>query len=94
MSKDLEPRTVKAKGYYKIPDGGWTTPDVGSTIYVPKAFKAKWLEPSGYEKRKAAPKAAKKTKAELAAEAAAKEEAEFEKELAAEEAASDTDDAG
>ena len=55
----MELRKVVAKGYYQPPGGGWRIFEPGEDIYVPAGFKAKWLEPSGYEKPKRTTRAKK-----------------------------------
>lgn len=57
MSDNMQQRKVVAKGYYPVPGGGWRVFNPGEDIYVPAEFKAKWLSPSGYEKKKRAAKA-------------------------------------
>lgn len=46
---DMQQRKVKARGYYQPPGGGWRIFEPGEDIHVPASFKARWLEPSGYE---------------------------------------------
>ena len=57
MSDNLEQRIVVKKGYFPVPGGGWRVFKPDDDIYVPKGFKARWLEPSGYEDKKPAGKA-------------------------------------
>lgn len=63
MSDKLEQRKVVAKGYFPVPGGGWRVFKKGEDIYVPAGFKAKWLEPSGYEAKTSAKASTKKAPA-------------------------------
>lgn len=68
---DMQQRKVIARGYYQPPGGGWRVFEPGDDIHVPASFKARWLEPSGYEdeKPKAKPRAKPKAvKPEVATE--------------------------
>lgn len=49
---ELQLRKAVAKGFYQVPGGGFRVVQPDEKIYVPENFKAKWLEPSGYESSK------------------------------------------
>lgn len=57
-------RKAIAKGFYQVPGGGFRVVEPGEQVYVPANFKAKWLEPSGYEGPKRGRKPAQKPEGE------------------------------
>jgi len=61
---DMQQRKVIAKGYYQPPGGGWRIFEPGEDIHVPASFKARWLDPSGYEDAKPKAKRTRKPKVE------------------------------
>jgi len=62
---DMQQRKVIARGFYQPPGGGWRIFQPGEDIHVPASFKARWLEPSGYDDAKAEPvKRTRRKKAE------------------------------